>query len=237
MIGTFFDDLTIELVPEVISLGGSWREYDGKVWAYNQQQLGFFHRKVKDRPHTTFFDVGANTGAFSLLAKHIPGLSVYAFEPNWAVCNVLRACVDLNELTDRIYTFNFGLWNKDSVTSLFYPARGESGLGCLGNGGRFTAEIVEQATFTRTIDGMVKNLSLDSLDFIKIDVEGAEKFVLEGAEDTLRRCAPEILMEWWPSHCEHYGYHPSELDKWIYDLGYQQGERVTDTYKYYHKGD
>jgi hypothetical protein len=48
---------------------------------------------------------------------------------------------------------------------------------------------------TRTLDRLASELSLDKLDFLKIDVEGAEPFVFEGARATLKRYKPAILFE------------------------------------------
>jgi FkbM family methyltransferase len=56
-----------------------------------------------------------------------------------------------------------------------------------------------------TLDNIVDEAGLDSIDFIKIDVEGAEGLVVKGAERTLRK-ARALLIEIWPENSWVFGY-------------------------------
>jgi FkbM family methyltransferase len=74
-----------------------------------------------------------------------------------------------------------------------------------------------------TLDNIVDEVGLDTVDFIKIDVEGAEGLVVKGAERTLKR-AKAILIEIWPentwiiSHLQALGY---KLAKVVDHHGYK----------------
>jgi FkbM family methyltransferase len=57
--------------------------------------------------------------------------------------------------------------------------------------------------------------------FIKIDVEGAEIFVLRGARQLLNRYRPVLFMEIVTASCAHYGYRPQQLFELVEELGYQ----------------
>ena len=59
----------------------------------------------------------------------------------------------------------------------------------------------------RTID----SYKFDDVDAIKIDVEGSELFVIEGAKDTIDRCRPAVQVEIVPKQCKVYGYDPQAL--------------------------
>lgn len=59
----------------------------------------------------------------------------------------------------------------------------------------------------RTID----SYSFNDVDAIKIDVEGSELFVIEGAKDTIDRCRPAVQVEIVPKQCKQYGYEPQAL--------------------------
>jgi FkbM family methyltransferase len=59
----------------------------------------------------------------------------------------------------------------------------------------------------RTID----SYNFDDVDAIKIDVEGSELFVIEGAKDTIDRCRPAVQVEIVPKQCKVYGYDPQAL--------------------------
>ena len=59
----------------------------------------------------------------------------------------------------------------------------------------------------RTID----SYNFDDVDAIKIDVEGSELWVIEGAKDTIDRCRPSVQVEIVPKQCKQYGYDPQAL--------------------------
>ena len=59
----------------------------------------------------------------------------------------------------------------------------------------------------RTID----SYNFEDVDAIKIDVEGSELYVIEGAKDTIDRCRPSVQVEIVPKQCKQYGYDPQAL--------------------------
>jgi hypothetical protein len=68
----------------------------------------------------------------------------------------------------------------------------------------------------RTID----SYAFEDVDVIKIDVEGSELFVMEGARDTITRCRPAVQVEIVPKQCQQYGYDPQALYNFFKDLDY-----------------
>jgi len=59
----------------------------------------------------------------------------------------------------------------------------------------------------RTID----SYNFEDVDAIKIDVEGSELFVMQGAANTIDRCRPSVQVEIVPKQCNQYGYDPQAL--------------------------
>jgi FkbM family methyltransferase len=137
-------------------------------------------------------DVGANIGCHSVsYANANQDCSVWAFEPQKKLFNILETNVMANNLGDRVKTYNFGLGHKEMNTQLnsldkVYDSNrdghNKGGLG-IGEGG----EIME----LKTLDSM----NLPGLDFLKIDVEGAEGLVLQGAAETIKKYKPTIFFE------------------------------------------
>jgi FkbM family methyltransferase len=137
-------------------------------------------------------DVGANIGCHAVsYANSNPDLAVWAFEPQKKLFNILEKNVKANSLEDRVKTYNFGLGHKAMNTQLcamdtvYDPHRqghNKGGLG-IGEGG----EDIE----IRTLDSM----NLPGLDFLKIDVEGAEGLVIQGGAETIRKYRPIIFFE------------------------------------------
>ena len=68
----------------------------------------------------------------------------------------------------------------------------------------------------RTID----SYDFDDVDAIKIDVEGSELMVMQGAEETIRRCRPSVQVEIVPKQCNLFGYDPQALYDFFDDLDY-----------------
>jgi len=68
----------------------------------------------------------------------------------------------------------------------------------------------------RTID----SYNFQDVDAIKIDVEGSELFVIEGAKDTINRCRPAVQVEIVPKQCKQYGYDPQALYDFFKPLDY-----------------
>lgn len=68
----------------------------------------------------------------------------------------------------------------------------------------------------RTID----SYNFEDVDVIKIDVEGSELFVMQGARDTITRCRPSVQVEIVPKQCGAYGYDPQALYDFFADLDY-----------------
>ncbi|EIM78862.1 FkbM family methyltransferase [Nitritalea halalkaliphila LW7] len=77
-----------------------------------------------------------------------------------------------------------------------------------------------------TLDAVCKAQGIKRIDFIKIDIEGAELSALKGAEQTLRAHLPTLLLEVNKQACAAAGYTAEELLSFLRELGYRRFERV-----------
>lgn len=68
----------------------------------------------------------------------------------------------------------------------------------------------------RTID----SYNFEDVDAIKIDVEGSELFVIEGADATIKKHRPSVQVEIVPKQCAQYGYNPQDLYDYFAKLEY-----------------
>jgi FkbM family methyltransferase len=66
----------------------------------------------------------------------------------------------------------------------------------------------------------IDSYNFQDVGFIKIDVEGYEKFVLEGAVDTIARCRPTIQLEIVANQCRKFGYWGEDMIEWIRSMDY-----------------
>lgn len=172
-------------------------------------------------------DVGANLGSYVVpLAKQHPHLQFEAFEAQRIVYYQLCANTFLNRLSN-VYAHNVGLSNEQRVTSYVLPNYAEET-----NIGAFSIdfdtrlkdyEVKSEGVTERMIIIPLDSMQYEKVRLIKIDVEGHELQVLQGAEHTLRENDyPPIIFEAWTwkfpekrkavfDHLESLGYAITEL--------------------------
>jgi len=142
-------------------------------------------------PHTrTFIDVGANIGVYCLLAaRECPsGAHVYAFEPQPKCCSILQHTVYLNNWEDRLIVHCLGLGNMTHELPLYLSGSGST-FDSAFNNNEAAETILAQVD---TLDNQAKGIG--RVDFIKIDVQGYEQEVLEGARQTIDHDKPVLLI-------------------------------------------
>ena len=146
------------------------------------------------RQSKVFFDVGANIGYYSLLAKAVnPQLRVCSFEPLPQNVHSFRTNLEKNknysiQLVEQCVSDSIG------ETEFIVPPDEECGWGRIAYRELFDGKkITRQKT---TIDEFCKQQNIAEVDFIKIDVEGFEFHVLKGAEKLLsKKNAPHLCIE------------------------------------------
>jgi FkbM family methyltransferase len=172
---------------------------------WHDAHLMLFARK-HIKPTDTVLDVGANRGEFSLFASTLAG-QVIAFEPNPKMVSILRRDTERNSVANtRVEPF--GLGNENAALPLYVPSHNPGEASFCGNGEAVSAEI-------RRGD----ELGL-SPNFIKIDVEGFEPFVIDGLRETITKHRPVIVTEVVRSNLEAAGSSPEQLAKMMRALGY-----------------
>jgi FkbM family methyltransferase len=152
----------------------------------------YFSAKVKVQPGATVLDVGANIGLFTKAAVKAGARRVVCFEPTPNTLVALRKNLNSAACTDIVSVVPKGAWNTPAtLTFTVDPIRP----------GRSSCVTVtpEQAAYeisiqVEPIDNVVQELQLDRVDFIKMDIEGAEVNALKGAVNTLRRFKPQLAV-------------------------------------------
>lgn len=134
------------------------------------------------RPDDLFVDVGANVGSYTVLASGAAKAETVAVEPVPATFRALRRNVLLNEIDGRVRLCHVGLADEGGV--LRFSAALDTMNHVLGPGEDGPAVEVPVVRLDDLLEGRVPAV-------IKIDVEGYERFVLEGAARTL--AAPDLL--------------------------------------------
>jgi FkbM family methyltransferase len=174
-------------------------------------------------PGGTFFDVGANYGFYALMASHIggPESTVCAFEPQPRLAEALRISKQANQFS-QLRLFEMALGDQDGAADFFIPDTG-SGVGSVFREHASQTRPVKQTTVKiATLDSVFRNESLERLDVIKIDVEGAELEVLRGARETLGLLHPFVWFEMNPVAQRRAGHDQEDVYSLLEQLGYEE---------------
>ncbi|MFZ8788617.1 MAG: FkbM family methyltransferase [Acidilobaceae archaeon] len=147
---------------------------------------------------TVFVDVGAYMGFYTVYACR-RARRVLAVEPNPMALAYLKANVALNNCHNTIVAPKVAS-DKRGVVKLRIPRPARRGhIPTTASIVWSFEEALEVDVETDTLDNIVDEAGLDTVDFVKIDVEGAEGLVVKGAERTLRK-PRAILIEIWPEN-------------------------------------
>ena len=227
MKGFLFEDFEVELDPRVkLEKGscGSWGQGPGgQIWAGDWDLVRLFFEAAQKYDNPVVLDIGAATGSFSLLPLFHPA-EIWAFEPHPQLYSILQSNVRLNKLEHCVHISQHAISNKVGTATL-YTASIPHRFG-FSNLGRPLPEYMGKRIDFPVVTATIDSLKLDRVDMIKIDTEGCERFVLEGGEETIRRCHPEILMEYTNIRTRYFGYEPSELTDLLKQWGYKHFHHV-----------
>ena len=141
-----------------------------------------------------FWDIGANIGLYSIYAAiNFPKSRIISFEPSALNLNILSRNISLNNLEKQINIFQIGLTNINNKFFMMSETTLEEGgaLNSFGKNYNFEGKKIDKINkyniFGTKIDYLIFNNILKIPDYIKIDVDGTEHIILNGAKKTLKK--------------------------------------------------
>ncbi len=175
---------------------------------FERQELDFF--EFVCTAGGTVVDVGANIGLYTVLAAKRVGPSghVFAFEPVPENIKLLRENLDLNDVSARVEVQEAAVGEKPGELEIFLSDRQigtHSAAQYLVDGSRSIRVPMQ------SIDAFVASRGIQRIDLIKVDVEGYDGRVVEGAAHSLSLHKPILFIEYAPVRLEAVGQAPSEL--------------------------
>lgn len=163
--------------------------------------------KTLIQPNDVVVDAGAHVGIHSRTMDNF-GATVHSFEP----ISYNRTLLKRNVPTAIIHPE--ALADRQCVTCINYSVHNPFRSGT--NSGDHHIGIGTYEITTTTLDQFELSPSL-----IKLDVQGAELMTLQGAENTIRRSRPYLIVEIEQVQLQHFGLDSSQVFKKIRDLGYE----------------
>ena len=188
------------------------RTESGAFWTGERDSGDIDFLKVCASFGTTGLDIGANVGLIAVpLARYLRdqgGGKIVAFEPVVANYERLKTIAELNGVTAYLFPHNVALGDVEGEIEMAHETLY----------GNVTGNAVQTNVLTDTtgyslsmvrvvpLDSFAQEIGLEQVDFIKIDIEGAELLCLRGAQNLLQRCRPIIYGEFNSSSMPAFGH-------------------------------
>ena len=186
---------------------------------FNPAETELFDSFVK--PGMIVVDIGANIGYFTLLAARLLGGKgrVYAFEPEPANYALLVKNIQANAFTN-VVPVQMAVSDQTGTHVLF---RHRYNFGCHSlSKANATSYDGSTPVATTTLDHFFREVHPeDRIDLIKIDAQGAEGHIIEGARELLGYTNPRIIMEFFPGALRNSGTDPTELLRRLRAYGFR----------------
>ncbi len=202
----------------------------GEYQASDKITEDFFNLKFLEsvlKPGDVFLDVGSNIGVYAMCAARAVKSEgqVHCFEPLEDNLEILHKNIKISNFSSFVTVNNFGL--LDSKSTFYFKKPKKGGHGC----GMFVGKSNESGKMERvvkletdTLDNYVQHNRINKIDFIKIDVEGAEMAVLKGGLVTLDKLKPRYFqIEFGVPHetSMDAGVSPQKIFSFFIDRGYK----------------
>lgn len=161
-----------------------------------------------------FLDIGANVGYYSLLALDYVGQSgrVHAFEIDPRPLSCFRKTIKKNNIPN-LHLHEMAVGKKRCKAILLQKK--DSGLSSVHSSGEGIEVMMD------TLDNLRNSFLKGTISGIKVDVEGGELMVLQGAERILRDDRPVIVLEAEEEHANRYGYKLDDIFYFLKTLNYE----------------
>jgi FkbM family methyltransferase len=167
-----------------------------------EEKNTIFLKKIVEKDWISL-DIGSNIGYYSLLlSKLSPEGEIYAFDPNKNNNIFLDISIYLNDLKN-ITINQIALSDKNGESEFFIAE--DAGFSSFHDTKRIRIEKSLKVQ-TLSLDNFVEKNNIKKIDFIKMDAEGAEKMILDGAKKTIELLKPKIIMaEICPENLKPFG--------------------------------
>jgi FkbM family methyltransferase len=178
------------------------------------------------KPQDTVLDIGTNIGEVLLNIAKIIGENgfVYGFEPDKETFQRLQKNISLNNF-GQLEINNFGLSHKKADFGLYTFLEQNQGANRILENMDSKPKFIVQ---TVPLDNFVQEKKISKIDLIKIDVEGFEYFVLQGAVNTLEKFKPKLFVELIDEHLQPHNQTARELVNFLNELKYDCFHAETD---------
>lgn len=190
------------ILSDIVMTSGVWEPYVKRMFVVEKDNV--------------IIDVGAHIGTYTIpLALQVGNNGkVIALEPNDKNADILEKNISINKLSNIILVRKAA---AKQIGILNLKLTSDPMLSMINSG----TDIDTTSVKTTDLDSLVDNSSIMKVNWLKIDAEGFELEVLEGAKKTLRRFSPNIIIE---SRLENQERMKKILEEYGYNVKFLAGE-------------
>lgn len=232
-------------MPSLRVLGHAFRAWRrNKRWAKHEPETPYLADLLSGSP--VCLHVGASDGRHSYVMTQVaPAARIYAFEPSAFTFEVLKTCLAWHGIGKRVTAIHAAVSDHQGEMLLVTPKKTS---GRMGRAYAFVAEeapqgqvrpdlqdtgVEVQPTPVVTLDAYCADHDIAKVDFIRMDIEGAEQKALEGAQGVIDRDRPHVLLEIHPVMLEQrFGGSADEVVEMFRSRGYRMfalnGDRLEE---------
>ncbi|MFN8155684.1 MAG: FkbM family methyltransferase [Bacteroidia bacterium] len=221
--------------PEYLYKHGTWRDFEeggvhyrldiSKVvdhYVYFGMEDYAFKKELNVIQNAkVILDIGANIGiSFSWFVRHNPNVRIIAFEPHPETAKRALEQIERNNFKN-VELIQVALGSEEAELSIYEVEDHNPGMN------RVSYEKLERPSRkvpVKRLDDVLASLQATNPDFIKMDVEGFEYFVLLGATKTLRSC-PVLFIEVNDQYLTANGFSASQMIRFLEEKGYNSIRR------------
>lgn len=168
------------------------------------------------------FDVGAYVGDSAVVLSRYTKGSIFCFEPVSFHANLIQQTLELNNITTSVIIEHLALGDccgEVEIKGLFTGSSGASIVSSRqSSSDDASTKFFSEKTSLVTVDSYVAQKELSNVGLIKMDIEGAEKAAIIGAEKTIREFRPHLLISIYHTPDDFFDIKPM-IESW--NLGYK----------------
>jgi len=160
---------------------GSDLEVFNQVWGRREYQLATdqLKKSIGNRAQVNIIDAGANIGYSTLFfLSEFPQARIVSVEPDKDNCELIKKNLSINKVDTRVDLKEMGLWDKECSLKTVNTFR---------DGRSWSIQVIESDDDTGlraiSLQGIIKEKKWQTIDLLKIDVEGAEARIFNDAEN------------------------------------------------------
>ncbi len=183
---------------------------------YEESELLFIEKNLK--PDSTFIDIGANIGLFSITASAVVGDkgNIISFEPFSTNYDAFCHNININSIHN-IKAERLAVADKDKIIPLYYN-QDESNLGMVSS--YASNHTLKEEIISTSLDTYLSDKKINTVDIIKMDIEGGEYLALLGMKSTLIKYHPLLIIEIDNNILKDTPYSDKDIYTYLKELNY-----------------